>query len=455
MSFTDHPSKSDTTLVVVSLKGSTGSTDPYSRAYDVHSPILIQSLFFKALLSPLCTDVESSSSTLPITITVAVESTDKAESLDLVLRVLYRPWEDDAQSRLSSAHLLLGAFLLAVEYQFPDGLIKRIADMLGDRMVSMGDSLDSSSTVHALVDSVIEVYSLPLDLRERLSFAPLSSSGRAVLQRLFREAPAVITDAARMSEFLRLPAAAVLAWARDDHLIAHTENCVVYVLSAWARGPVGANASADELEALACSVRVGDLRPSYLGSVLPLQPWFSGTRACAEFLPALRVYLSSSATAGWCGPPAWILGARMRVLNSPMERHGNMDWTITPEQLVQLRGAPGTCVRSPSLYINGAFMRLAAAHHAVDGGGVRFGAYVEVDVDAMRAALGELPEHAFVVAIKCTIEVKGAPALMINCVASRSFGSATTTAMEFAGLVAPHLEPDGTLRVMCTLYKLE
>jgi hypothetical protein len=410
--------------------------------------------FFEVNLSPLWTSEESS---LP-TITINVESTDEAESLELVLRVLYRPWEDDAQSLLGSPQQLLGAFRLADEYQFPDGLIKRIADMLCARMLSMVNSL-VDSLVGQLVDSVVEVYSLPLSLRERPSFVPLSSCGNAALQRLFRVAPAVITDAARLHEFLRLPFAAVLAWASDDHLIAHTENCVAYVLSAWARGPVGANASADELEALASSVRVGELRPSYLSCVLPLQPWFGGTRAYS-FLPSLRVYLASFATAGWCGPPAWIRGARMRVLNSPVERPGNMDWTISPQQLVQLGGAPSTCIRSPSLYINGAFVRLAAAHHAVDGGGgVQLGVYVEVDVDAMRAALGELPEHAFVVAIRGTIEVRGTPALTINCVASRSFGYTSvftrTTATTFVDLVAPYLEADGTLLVKSTLLKLE
>jgi hypothetical protein len=86
---------------------------------------------------------------------------------------------------------------------------------------------------------------------------------------LFGDVPSVITEQQWRQRFCTLPHAAVLAWLQADDLKVHSENCVVFLLSAWVKSEEHPPCSPQQLEKLAHNVRVQHLTPSYLHCVLP------------------------------------------------------------------------------------------------------------------------------------------------------------------------------------------
>ncbi len=132
-----------------------------------------------------------------------------------------------------------------------------------------------------------------------------------------------------------------------DNLKVHSENCVVFLLSAWAKS-FASYCSAQQLEQLADHVRVAHLSPSYLHTVLPNLEWFK--RA-----DQLRHFLLCQATNGECSrtlPQQWTSKPRDRTMAALPATALNTTWTL--EQIESLDRPFATNSRSANyVYANG------------------------------------------------------------------------------------------------------
>lgn len=242
-------------------------------------------------------------------------------------------------------------------------------------MYSSGTSEDAEETEvpdHVIDHGVlIGVFGASSEALGTASMNPLLARCKAALVRLFGMVPTVIRDKFQKGQFCSLPFAAVLAWAESDDLEVHSENCVVYLLSAWAQARTAAQAvTAAELEQLAHTVRVFHLCPTYLHHVLPSLQWFKNCSSM-QHLPTLLFFKTyglnledglESVTVSnvfWEGAPRWM--AKPRKCCSP-DSSPLLTWVLVPSDVQRL--CDGEVLYSPTKqYINGFFVKVMVQHH--------------------------------------------------------------------------------------------
>ena len=235
-------------------------------------------------------------------------------------------------------------------------------------------------------------YSLPAGLLESPPLEKIAAACKHKLVELFGDVPSVITNPEQRRQFCALPYAAVLAWLRSDDLEVHSENCVVFLLSAWVNSKENSECSTDELRLLAHSMRVTHLSPTYLHSVLPDLKWFR--ESCSGDAKFLRASLVKAGHGGAAclpgeGPAAWIADKRK---GTAMPASIDLEWKLGAGDILELDGPPiNRSVFSPSkAYLNGIFYELQAQKFAKaegDPAAVTLGVYLRVDSGSMRSVL--------------------------------------------------------------------
>ncbi|KAG1675566.1 hypothetical protein FOA52_014154 [Chlamydomonas sp. UWO 241] len=199
----------------------------------------------------------------------------------------------------------------------------------------------------------------------------------------------------------------MVAWAKSDSPQVHSENDVVYLLSAWvqAQEAAGLPCSTEQLELLVGTVRLDDCGHSYERRIVPALDWFrSGRKALGKFdiAQALR-YARQEHTRPSEIPDAWWADTSREELTTCK---AVVDLQVSAEKLKELDVAGSKRIYLSSVCINGfwmmAFLKSCASKTA---GEVTLGCFVMVD-DAKAAKPVPWPEHA-AVAFACSMQLKG------------------------------------------------
>ncbi len=135
----------------------------------------------------------------------------------------------------------------------------------------------------------------------------------------------------------------------------HSENCVVFLLSAWMEGK---QLSRIQKKGLASKVRVVNLSLSYLTTVVPKLDLFEGCNGMGS-LPQLLLSKAAGKT-GQVGlpadiPRAWLSKPRTTVSNSLPQR---LSLILGAEEVKKV--ADGEDLASVPRYCNGFYFRLQA-----------------------------------------------------------------------------------------------
>ena len=211
------------------------------------------------------------------------------------------------------------------------------------------------------LDLLTHVYSLPAGLLERPSLGEITAACRHELMVRFGDVPSVITDLEHRGDFCALPFAAVLEWLQSDDLKVHSESCVLFLLSAWVNSEEHPACSLHQQRQLAHTVRVGQLSPTYLNSVLPDLKWFQGSCSSEEgrLVRALQVRSghAGASCSPWPGPAAWISDKRRRTV---AQTSVCLEWSLGAGDIATIDSLPRGCVLdSPGkAYSNGIFYEL-------------------------------------------------------------------------------------------------
>ncbi|KAF5827394.1 hypothetical protein DUNSADRAFT_759 [Dunaliella salina] len=148
-----------------------------------------------------------------------------------------------------------------------------------------------------------------------------------------------------------------------DDLIG-TESDVAIVVACWHAGRCtqGKAASDEHLVALSRLLRLGNLAPSILESVLPGLPWFKESRLLRPFVHTFRRYGSNCAqlypTLGI--PAAWIAHARNGATHEAQQSKGPQElvWRVPVSAINEMAQSEAVPLfSSPVLYSNGVFFR--------------------------------------------------------------------------------------------------
>jgi hypothetical protein len=293
--------------------------------------------------------------------------------------------------------------------------------------------------IDSITDDVVALaFATPLPLE-------LMDKCRVYLWSAFRHVPDVVTQPGMLARFCGLPHAAVVAWAKSGSLQVHSENDVVYLLSAWvaAQKTAGCPCSAAQMVQLVHSVRLADCGRTYLQMVVPSLDWFkSGLKALDKFVMSLELDKAGMQhTRPPSVPDAWWAAEPRELATCEAVR----EFQVKPEKLEVLDAGDAGCRRLGSVFVNGfwmkAFLECRASETVPE---VTLGCYTLVDAAKM-SKIVPWPEHA-AVAFSCSMQV-GEAAMKDtgNYVVTGldSWGYPDTldaSAASVTALVAPHLE---------------
>jgi hypothetical protein len=186
--------------------------------------------------------------------------------------------------------------------------------------------------------------------------------------------------------------------SQADDLVVHSENCVLFLLTAWVRGMQNQPCSPQQLEELAHNVRVFHLSLSYLITVLPSLEWF---RSCSgmERLPRLQAHKTmptdrcTRSNAQGCEadfPGAWCEPPRAETTRF---HTAEIDLDVSPDELMSLATGKEH-LKLKTVYVNGFIFHVWAFPLTIAAGGpgsearCSLALAIGVDDEAMRETLG-------------------------------------------------------------------
>jgi hypothetical protein len=296
---------------------------------------------------PGCASTSGRDSTARIRFEI-VEYVEEAdlEAMELLLRTLY-----GAQVESDDAELLLRALHRA---DFYDANVPHLASRLTQ-----------------VPGEAITADAVQLAISERHGFFPRSLPKEFLAMCdnrhpavVFGSVPSVVTTPALLTRFKVLSHAAVLVWLRDDALKVHSENDVVYLLSAWVQAQE--IVSAGQLEELVKLVRLDDCCPAYRQCVIPALDWFKYGHGFLDLFAIVDgMGFEYSLLEFPSLPVAWSAGPRFQ--RSPSISRGQhsfhvegAEWHIEAEQFGPKGFIPGWKggVRD-AVYVNGFWMVVA------------------------------------------------------------------------------------------------
>ncbi|KAG1653947.1 hypothetical protein FOA52_002844 [Chlamydomonas sp. UWO 241] len=368
-----------------------------------------------------------SGSRIAFEIVEVMEHEADVEAMDALLRAMY------GATTATDVLVLLRAARLADRFLVSKPVAQLLASCLA---VVPADAITDDAVVLALDERSASLATpIPLELIGKC---------RVYVQTVFRNVSDVVTQPALLARFCALPHAAVVAWAQSDSLQVHSENEVVYLLSAWvyAQEAAGCPCSAEHLEQLVRSVRVADCGPSYLQMIVPALDWFeSGLAHLGKFavVQAFRNAGVQRFTMPDNVPKAWSAKPRAKLATC----EAVLEFQVGAEKLKVL-GAMGTNL--DSVFINGFWMKgdLECAKSETTPTKLTLECYIHVDAAKMTETVS-WPKHASVTYAD-TVEVGKAKAIGPGYSVSdvrQSWGYPDildASAASVAALVAPHLE---------------
>ncbi|KAG1672787.1 hypothetical protein FOA52_002775 [Chlamydomonas sp. UWO 241] len=260
-----------------------------------------------------------------------------------------------------------------------------------------------------------------------------------------------------LERFCALPHAAVVTWAQSNSLQVHSENEVIYILSAWGKAEetAGLPCSDEQLKQLAHSVRLADCGPAYLQMIVPSLGLFeSGRKDLGRF--AMDQTFTNAGVIPSYGPPE-ALTATPREKLATCE--AVVEFQLNAEQLKVLDAAGKDSIISDSVFANGFWVTafLKSTESKTVPGELTLGFFAHVGVAEM-AKVVAWPEHPAVV-FACSLQVGKAAKSRRNYILDAYSGRGSrnilsSSAASVAALVAPHLE-GGQLRGRSTFSDVD
>ena len=325
----------------------------HARSFHAHAVILRQrSAYFRSSLTnawqqaskPRSIGDRETAASAPAAVEVRFElvehvETDKLDAMEKLLRLMYSQKVPVG----TPIELLLQMLRLADCYQAVSCM-----QLLLTHLATAGK--------HAIpLNLAAQLFSMPAIVQTCLAFKSLCSEVAVSITVMCLSA--VIQSDDLRQQFCKLPHAAVLAWAESDRLQVQSENCVVYLLSAWVKAQQqqgGQGVSAAQLDQLAHQVRVLQLGLANQFFVLPNLKWFKCCSSMAHW-NTLMAYKGMTSTGKpvypsqafgrdcepewqWDGPAAWVAGPRPLLPAAPR----SLKWDLGPEELQQLYA--GSCM---------------------------------------------------------------------------------------------------------------
>ena len=242
------------------------------------------------------------------------------------------------------------------------------------------------------------------------------------------------------------------------YLQVHSENCVVFMLSAWAKSDAHPACSPQRMKELACGVRVQHLSPLYLLCVLPDLIWFKD----AGVVMALRSLALKSALGTIPGlqflpcssfPAAWKAAKR---INISLPESAVLTWDLGPQELGDLEAAaPRTQGQQPdlltrmlspgSVYLDGIAYQLSVGKYTdpQNAAKVTFGMVLAVDYVVMKTVTGSLSPDQQQLPLRYLAELSaGSNRHTLNTISLSPVGLCDylgQSGSTLAEVVAPHL----------------
>ncbi len=388
------------------------------------------------------------------------------------------PSQDDVPAGATLAGELR-AYRIADMLQVPERCMDMLAMSVAEVVMASHDRSMDAGTVE-------EWYRMPLGLREHnrmmlprgsieqkmlrllgvrsaapdtsTTTLPAADAPAAVVKRLvvaaFGDVKVLMTCSRMRLLFEGIPIEALLTWAKSDDLIAESENVVFMVLDRWicARRP-----GRKETDELARSLRVANLSPSFLLSVLPAASWLSTELRAQVNTIAIHKLMASTPQAPAvtpCGdsvPPMWTAAPRSgRGEAAPTPAGGWIVWDVTGEQLRSLDAAGSTgVIASHTVHVNGTTMRLLLSSRPKgDEAQVPRSRTVAIHVEVLHP---DVMTHKLVFFLSGAISCGKVHKDVRNFTVAKSrvgfidiFGKAAETAYDAA---LPHLDATGNLLV--------
>ncbi|KAG1672785.1 hypothetical protein FOA52_002773 [Chlamydomonas sp. UWO 241] len=378
-------------------------------------------------------DSGGGNSRIAIEIMEVVEQEEDVEAMEALLRTTYGAQVMPATDAL----VLLRAARLADRFLVSQAVAQVLASCLADVPITA-----ISDDVLALVfdaHSASLATTLPMELMDKC---------RVYLRTAFRKVPDVVTQPALLERFLALPHAAVVAWAQSDSLQVHSENEVVYLLSAWvkAQETAGLPCSAEQLELLVHSVRLADCGPSCLQMIVPALDWFKSSRTVLGKFVVSRALETAAMkySKDTAVPAAWLADTPREKLASC---EAVVEFQVNAGRLEWLYAAENNRINLDSVCVNGFWMTAFLLSRASDTspGELTLGCHTKIDIAKTTKAVSRSAHVAvaFSLLMKVGKAARRGPTNFIVDANGRGYGDAlSASAASVASLVAPHLEGD-------------
>ena len=243
------------------------------RTLHLHKLILLRSEYFKARIKRWTSAEQAGGKEPSASLPMLLELVEKVpegqlDAAELAIKCMY----DGAApaEAAGNAMLLLHAYLLAERFDIPAACMDTIAAVLSalrpetltmDVLQASGE-LQIPGTCTGIITDINNrrlylhepqaVFELPESLLQSDALSRLRNTCHGqigvisrtadpvqlqqLLVTIYGDVPAVITSGrCLLREFCCLPPTAVLVWAKADNLRVHSENCVVWLLSAWVK----------------------------------------------------------------------------------------------------------------------------------------------------------------------------------------------------------------------------
>ena len=341
------------------------------------------SKYFKARLEsglePQAT--ASASPAAPLELRIPLES-EELEAAEVLLRCMYGATAESAaklvferRSQSAGAGNNEGARMILILRAY------RLADRFEalQCMEVFSQQIRAFEPSNITLEVAVVYFGLQPALRDRLETMGKANSSQLALSFLsacsqvllstFGDVPLVIRSPELTAQFQSLPYAAVLDWSRQDTLAVHSENCVVYLLSAWI--DVHSGLSTLEANELADNIRVLHLSDAYLHTLLPNLDWIKSCTG-VKTLPALHyIRLGTLSKSSWPGPKPWV-AERRNPIRSVFFRAAQgsnpgtpfpviLEKTLSPDDIAAMESDKSFKVNgsSGSVYVNGFWINIA------------------------------------------------------------------------------------------------
>jgi hypothetical protein len=303
--------------------------------------VLAQSEYFRTLLSRRWTmELNEDDASMMRAISIEVEDEDDEEVLLVLLRLMYGMPASEVTDLVQMAKVYAKADKLVLHAKFLDALDEHLIRSIVSKasfqelfdLYECGQVRLRPETYAVLRRSMWKLYEQPKSLQTVMMNH---------LQKVFGNVPMVIASEDLCKEFCSIPFKAVAMWLiLKQNLSVHSENCIMYMVSAWvAARRRFTSIPSEELRWLADHVVMHLLSPMYLTGIVRQLDWYKAN--CSNFEDSIAQSIMWKMTSQ----------PQTNQLRTILDQRTTFEWDVERACL------PMNERMSETKYINGIFLR--------------------------------------------------------------------------------------------------